>query len=131
MPATFEDLGSLLAAPPLELGTTNWVEVTAEQIGLFEQATGGPVSPYLAVSLTNQFLPALLAVPGASSGVNYGTDSVELGPPLVPGQRIRAAASLVGAVGVAGGVQTTVVIRVEVDGAEPACVVRSLSRWLR
>jgi hypothetical protein len=31
-----------------------------------------------------------------------------------------------------GGVQTTVQIRIEIDGSdEPACVVESLSRWLR
>jgi acyl dehydratase len=88
-------------------------------------------SPYFALSLTNRFLPDLLQVPASSSGVNYGAESVEFGPPLSAGDRVRGAAALVGAAEVKGGVQTTVEIRVEVDGAaEPACVVRSLSRWL-
>lgn len=130
-PATFDDLDRLLSAPPLDLGGTDWVEVTAAEVELFERATGGPVSPYLALSLTNRFLPSLLAVPAASSGVNYGTERADFGPPLAPGDRIRVTAALVAAGEVAGGVQTTVEIRVEVDGGEPACVVHSLSRWLR
>jgi acyl dehydratase len=130
-PAVFDDLDRLLAAPPLDLGATGWVEVTADEVRRFEAATGGPVSPYLALSLTNRFLPSLLSVPAATSGVNYGTDRVELGRPLAPGDRIRMVAHLAAAAEVAGGVQTTVVIRVEVDGSEPACVVHSLSRWLR
>ncbi|HET6966210.1 MAG TPA: hypothetical protein VFH58_15650 [Acidimicrobiales bacterium] len=128
----FTDLADLLSAPPLELGATGWVEVSAAEVADFETATGGPVSPYLALSLTNRFLPDLLQVPAAASGVNYGADSVRFGPVVAEGDRVRAAASLVSASEVSGGIQTTVEIRIEVDGApEPACVVRSLSRWLR
>ena len=39
---------------------------------------------------------------------------------------------LVDATEVPGGVQTTIEIRVEVEGChDPACVVESLSRWMR
>jgi acyl dehydratase len=131
-PATFSDLDDLLAAPPADLGTTDWIELSHPEVSSFEQATHGPVSPYLALSLTNRFLPDLLQVPAASSGVNYGAESVHFGETLSVGDRVRAAASLVAAGEVAGGVQTTVEIRIEVDGGDgPACVVRSLSRWLR
>lgn len=127
----FDDLGELLRAAPLDLGATDWVEVTGRELADFAAATGGPVSGYLAVALTNRFLPGLLAVPAASSGVNYGAESIELGPPLAAGDRVRASARLDAAVEVKGAVQTTVEIAVEVDGApEPACTVRSLSRWL-
>jgi hypothetical protein len=41
------------------------------------------------------------------------------------------AAALREATEVPGGVQTVVEVRVEVEGEpEPACVIRSLSRWL-
>jgi hypothetical protein len=44
---------------------------------------------------------------------------------------VRGTAELVTCEDIAGGVQTTILITVEVDGAnEPACVVESLSRWL-
>lgn len=127
----FTDLGDLLAAPPMDLGATEWFEVSSSELAGFESATGGAVSPYFALSLTNRFLPDLLQVPAAASGVNYGADSVRFGPVPAAGERVRAAAALVAATEVKGGVQTTVEIRIEVEGsAEPACVVHSLSRWL-
>lgn len=131
MTAVYTSLEDLLKAPPFDLGSTEWVVVGAVEISDFEQSVGGAVSPYFALALTNRFLPDLLLVPAAVSGVNYGAESVRFGPPLAPGDRVRGAAALVAADEVKGGVQTTVEIRVEIDGSdEPACVVRSLSRWL-
>ncbi len=128
----FTDLDALLAAPTLDLGVTEWVEISAAEVAGFEAATGAPASPYFALSLTNRFLPELMQVPGAATGVNYGAESARFGAVLQAGARARGAASLVAASAVPGGVQTTVEIRVEVEGwEEPACVVRSLSRWLR
>ena len=130
-PVVFSELDALLAAAPADLGATAWAVVSADEVARFERATGAAPSPYLALSMTNRFLPDLLQVPVASSGVNYGADSVRFGAVLAPGDRVRAAATLVAAAAVTGGVQTTVEVRLEVDGRdEPACVVRSLSRWL-
>lgn len=121
-----------MASAPCDLGVTDWVLLTAPEVEGFERSTGGEVSPYFAVALTNRFLPDLIQVPGASSGVNYGADSVRFGAPLGPGDRVRCSASLVSAKPVDGGVQTAVEVRLEAEGApEPACVVLSLSRWLR
>jgi acyl dehydratase len=130
-PTVFSELDTLLCAAPVDLGATDWSVVSPEALSGFEHAVGGAVSPYFALSLTNRFLPELLQVPAASNGVNYGAESTRFGASLMAGDRVRASASLVAAAAVDGGVQTTVEIRVEVDGsAEPACVVRSLSRWL-
>ena len=131
MTAVYTSLDELLKAPPLDLGATEWVVVGEGEVADFSGSTGGEVTPYFALSLTNRFLPNLLLVPGAASGVNYGAESVSFGRPLVAGDRVRGAAALLRADEVRGGVQTTVEIRVEIDGSdEPACVVRSLSRWL-
>jgi hypothetical protein len=47
------------------------------------------------------------------------------------GSRIRGSGELVACDEVAGGVQTTIRLTVEVEGGDkPACVVDSLSRWL-
>jgi acyl dehydratase len=128
---TFDRLDALMDAPPLDLGCTGWAEVGPADVDRFERATGGPPSGYLALALTNRFLPDLMAVPAASRGVNYGAESVCFGPTLRPGDLVRAAARLVAAVEVDGGVQTEVDVALEVKGApEPACRVRSLSRWL-
>jgi acyl dehydratase len=73
-----------------------------------------------------------MQVRGASSGVNYGTGAIRFAPPVHTGDRIRARATVVDAAAVNGGVQVSVEIRVEAEGRpEPACVVESLSRWLR
>ena len=131
MTAVYASLDELLKAPPLDLGATEWIVIGEGEVAGFAESTQSSGSPYFALSLTNRFLPDLLLVPGAASGVNYGAESVRFGPPLVAGDRVRGSAALVAADEVRGGVQTTVEIRVEVDGSdEPACVVRSLSRWL-
>lgn len=131
-PAVYTDLDTLLSDAPRDLGATGWAEITPGEIAGFEAATSGAVSPYFALSLTNRFLPDLIQVTGAASGVNYGADSIRFGDPLFAGERVRCTASLVQASEVSGGVQTTVEVRVEVEGRqEPACVVESLSRWLR
>lgn len=138
-PVTFAALERLLGAAPLELGATGWATVEEGAVAAFRRATGtdagaggGTVVPALMLlSLTNYFLPQLMQVPAAASGVNYGAESARFGPPARIGQRVRGSATLVAVEPVAGGVQSIVEIRVEVDGeAEPACVVRSLSRWL-
>ena len=135
----FEDLDSLLSAGRRHLGATEWVELTESVIAAFAAATWSPsgdddnvAPPMLLLSLTNRFLPDLLEVRGVSSGVNYGTGPVRFGAPVRAGDRIRAIADLLEASEAPGGVQTTVQIRIEVQGSgEPGCTVESLSRWLR
>lgn len=130
MTTDFDSLDELLAAPPRELGSTGWVTLTAQELADFSASTGA-LSPYLAVALTNRFLPELITVSAASSGVNYGADAIALGPLLNAGDRVRATARLAAAAEVKGGVQTTVAISVDVEGGgDPACTVESLSRWL-
>jgi hypothetical protein len=111
------------------LGTTPWLAIDRERLDQFEASTGS--LDYLALSLTNYFLPQLLEVTGASSGVNYGAESALFGPPLAAGERVRGSAQVLTATAIQGGVQTVIRITVDVDGAsEPACVVDSVSRWL-
>lgn len=138
-PVVFEDLDALLAAAPADLGCAEWYTLTASAIADFSDATGGPppgpeelAPPMMILALTNFFMPQLLEVRGASSGINYGTESVRFNAPARAGDRLRARAFLLRTAEVPGGVQTTVQIRVEIDGSdEPACVVESVSRWLR
>jgi acyl dehydratase len=147
----FESLDEVRAAVGTTLGTSEWIEVTQEQVNLFAEATGdhqwihvdvdratrespfgGPIAHgYLTLSLTNLVLPQVLEVRGVSLGVNYGTGKVRFPAPVPVGTRVRGTAELTACDDIAGGVQTTIVITMEVDGgAKPACVVESLSRWL-
>lgn len=151
MTTTFESFDELQAASGRHLGYSEWLDITQERVDLFAEATGdrqwihvdvdraktespfgGPIAHgYLTLALSNMFLPQLIAVPAAASGVNYGTDRVRFPSPVPVGSRIRAGAEITAVEEVSGGLQTTIVITIEVDGStRPACVIESLSRWL-
>ena len=151
MPTSFTSFDDLRAAVGTHLGFTDWVEVTQERVNLFADATGdhqwihvdveranaespfgGPIAHgYLTLAVSNLFLPQLLEVPAASSGVNYGTGKVRFPAPVPVGSRIRGGAEIAAVDEVNGGLQTTITITVEVERTEkPACVIESLSRWL-
>jgi acyl dehydratase len=148
---SFASLDELRHAAGRHLGWTDWLEITQERVNLFAEATGdhqwihvdverataespfgGPIAHgYLTLSLSNLFLPQLIAVPGASAGVNYGTGKVRFPSPVPVGGRVRGGAEITAVEDIAGGVQTTIVITIEVESAEkPACVIESLSRWM-
>jgi acyl dehydratase len=148
---TINGLDELRAAVGRDLGTSEWLEITQDRVNTFAEATGdhqwihvdveraeaespfgGPIAHgYLTLSLTNLFLPQVIEVTGISSGVNYGVDKVRF-PAAVPvGGRVRGNVRLEAAEDVRGGVQTAMVITVELEGSEkPACIVEAISRWL-
>ncbi len=148
---TINGLDELRAAVGRDLGTSDWLEITQERVNTFADATGdhqwihvdverakaespfgGPIAHgYLTLSLTNLFLPQVVEVTGISSGVNYGVGKARF-PAAVPvGSRVRGHVKLESAEEVRGGVQTTMVITVELEGSEkPACIVEAISRWL-
>jgi acyl dehydratase len=139
------------AAVGTTLGTTDWFEITQERVNQFADATGdhqwihvdveraenespfgGPIAHgYLTLSLTNLVLPEVLEVRGVSMGLNYGTGKVRFPAPVPVGSRVRGTAELTACDDIPGGIQTTIVITMEIEGnAKPACVVESLSRWM-
>lgn len=127
----FTSLDEVRAAVGRRLGVSDWLEIAPDRLERFTAATGDHDCSYLALALTNLFLPQLVEVRGASLGVNYGTGTVRFPAPLLAGSRVRGTAELVACDEIPGGVQTTILITVEVDGGDqPACVVESLSRWL-
>jgi len=152
MPQTvFESLDEVRAAVGTTLGTSDWFEVTQDRVNQFADATGdhqwihvdveratrespfgGPIAHgYLTLSLTNLVLPQVLEVRGVSLGVNYGAGKVRFPAPVPVGSRVRGTAELTACDDIAGGVQTTIVITMELEGGtKPACVVESLSRWI-
>jgi acyl dehydratase len=146
---SLDDLGG---ADGRHLGWTDWIEITQDRVDLFAEATGdhqwihvdperaraespfgGPIAHgYLTLSLSNLFLPQLLEVQGVSAGINYGTGKVRFPSPVPVGSRVRGGAEITAVEEIAGGVQTTITVSIEVEGQDkPACVVESLSRWLR
>jgi acyl dehydratase len=151
MATTFATLDDLRGATGQHLGWTDWIPITQERVNLFAEATGdhqwihvdverataespfgGPIAHgYLTLALSNLFLPELLAVPGAAAGVNYGTGKVRFPSPVPVGCRVRGGAEITAVEEIAGGVQTTITITIQVENQDkPACVIESLSRWL-
>ena len=145
-----DGLDQVKAAVGRDLGTSDWLEISQSRVDQFAEATGdhqwihvdperaaaGPFGGtiahgYLTLSLSNAFLPEIVEVRGVSMGVNYGAGKVRFPAPVLVGSRIRAQATLTDVADVAGGVQTTILITVEIEGgAKPACVVESISRFL-
>src|SRR5947199_380750 len=109
-----DGVDALQKATGTHLGYSDWLEITQDRIDGFADATGdhqwihvdperakdGPFGTtiahgYLTLALTNLLLPQLLQVPGATMGINYGTDRVRFPAPVPVGSRIRMSSELV------------------------------------
>jgi acyl dehydratase len=146
----FDDLAAVQAAVGRHLGHSDWLEITQDRIDRFAEATGdhqwihvdperakdGPFGTtiahgYLTLSLSNLFLPQIVEVRGVSMGVNYGTGKVRFPAPVPVGSRVRGGAELAAVSEIPGGVQTTMVVTIEIEGGtKPACVIEAISRYL-
>jgi len=150
MPTSFDSPAALLSAVGADLGTTDWITITQEQIDKFADATldhqwihvdverakqgpfGAPIAHgYLTMSLASHFLAQLVRVGGISMGVNYGVEKVRFPSPVPVGSRLRGRGEVMDAKEVPGGVQATVRVTIEREGSDkPAAVVDTVSRYL-
>ena len=77
-------------------------------------------------------LPDLISVDNISMGINYGTNKVRFPNPVRVGSQIRGTAEVAEVTEIPGGVQVIIKVVVEIEGEEkPACVVESVTRYLR
>jgi acyl dehydratase len=130
-PTVLDGPRAVRAAVGTHLGHSPWLLLTTEHVAGFRRATGDPDATFLPLALSNHFLPQIVEVTGFSAGINYGTGAVALGPRIDTDDRVRGAVRLVAADELPGGLQTTMLVTVEIDGRdEPACTIESLSRWL-
>ena len=132
-----------------------WLEIDQQRIDAFAVATGdqqwihtdperaAKESPYGTTIahgyLTLSLLPYLTesnapgfferTYPGMHLRLNYGLDRVRFPAPVPAGSRIRAHTTLSGVEQVAGAVQFSYLISVEIEGNQkPACVAEFLAR---
>jgi acyl dehydratase len=132
-----------------DLGYTDWVEITQQQVNTFADATGdhqwihvdperakdGPFGApiahgFLTLSLAETFWTELLEVEGVTTKVNYGLDKVRFISPVKVGARVRMNAVVAEVTEIGGGYQLTVDQTIEIDGAtKPAVVARGLYRF--
>lgn len=141
----------LPAAVGRTFGPTDWLTIEQSRVDQFAEATGdhqwihtdpeaaksGPFGAtiahgYLTLSLSSYFAPQLIEVDGISMGINYGVDKVRFPSPVLVGTRIRAGAEIIDVTPIEGGFQVKTKFTVEQEATgKPACIIESVSRYLR
>jgi acyl dehydratase len=135
-------LAELEGATDRELGTSDWHEITQEQIDQFADATGdhqwihvdpeaaanGPFGTtvahgYLTLSMLPMMLSEVVSVSDAVMGVNYGTEKVRFTSPVPSGSRVRLHAKLARAERRGPSVVWAVGVQVEIEGQEKPALV--------
>ena len=146
---TVEGVEGVHALVGQHLGHSDWVTITQEQVNQFAEATGdhqwihvdperakkespfgGPIAHgYLTLSLIPMLMPQILEIKGFKMGVNYGTEKVRFPSPVPVGSRVRAGATLDSVTPIDGGLQMSVTVTIEVEGAsKPSMVATTVSR---
>ncbi|MEU4392869.1 MaoC family dehydratase [Kribbella sp. NPDC023855] len=148
---TFTGVDEVVHAVGTQLGETEWLEITQEQVNQFAAATGdhqwihvdvdraakGPYGGtiahgYLTLSLIARFGEELFSVEGVTAKLNYGVNKVRFPSPVPVGSRVRAGASIAGAQETAAGVQVSLQWVIELEGStKPACVAETVVLLVR
>jgi acyl dehydratase len=137
---TFHTIEELRQAVGQEAFVTDWVLIDQKRIDLFAQATDDPqwihVDPvraakespfgctiahgFLTLSLLGRFYDQHMALPFCKMGINY---------PVKVDRSVRGRFVLAKLEDIAGGVQMTFSVTIEIQGEErPACVAESVVR---
>ncbi len=135
-----------------EVGVSDWVQVTQEDVDLFARATGDhqwihtdperskTESPYggtiahgyFTLSLAPRLRSEILEVLDKKMTINYGLNKLRFPAPLPVGAKVRMRAWLYSVEEIKGGLSTVWKLVFEVEGQEkPACVAEALYRYLR
>ncbi|MFN5095648.1 MAG: MaoC family dehydratase [Limnohabitans sp.] len=146
---TFATLSDLAACVGQQVATSDWVEITQQQVNQFAEATGdhqwihvdeerarqGPFGApiahgFLTLSLLSQFFDKTINVLAKTMGVNYGLNKVRFMAPVPVGSRLRAQLLLHSATPIdSGGLQLQWNVTVEREGSDkPVCAAESLVR---
>jgi acyl dehydratase len=144
-----QDLDGIRALAGQDLGRSDWLQISQEQVQLFADATGdqqwihvdperakdGPFGGtiahgYLTLALIIPLFNELLELRGVRMSVNYGLEKVRFPSPVPVGSKLRLAGQVVSVEDVNGdGVQMLLDFTIEVDGQDkPACVARAVYR---
>jgi acyl dehydratase len=140
--------GELKDAEGQILGTSDWYEVTQQDIDTFADVTGdhqwihvdverakqtpfgGTIAHgYYTLSLAPRFTQQILRFEGFAFAVNYGLNRVRFPAPLPVGERVRMTAKLGDLDDIPGGVQIMLELTFEREaGGKPVCVAETIAR---
>lgn len=145
---SFASTEELVAAVGRELGPTDWVEISQDDVGKFADASRAHqwihvdpdrarrespfgttvVHGYLTLSLATYFLEELFEVDGFGLGVNYGLERVRFPDHVPVGSRLRVRGELLDARPHGDGIRTVVRLAYECEGrSQPPCVADVVS----
>jgi acyl dehydratase len=130
------------------LGTSDWHEVTQQDINTFADVTGdhqwihidverakqtpfgGTIAHgYYTLSLAPRFTDQVMRLEGFAFAINYGLNRVRFPAPLPVGERVRMSAKLANLEDIPGGVQMTLELTFEREGGgKPVCVAETVAR---
>ncbi|MEI6446578.1 MAG: MaoC family dehydratase [Actinomycetes bacterium] len=140
-------LDDLRARVGQELGTSDWVQITQEDVNKFAEVTGDNqwihvdperaaqtplggtiVHGYFTLSLLPKFAYETYTMEGISFAMNYGSDKVRFLSPVPTGSKLRCRSELTSIEDRNGGVLMKVTSTIEIEGSEkPACVAETLT----
>lgn len=140
--ATTIPFADLAEARDVDLGTSDWLEITQEMVDQFADATldhqwihvdhekaqagpfGGTIAHgFLTLSLLPYLVGDMLVVPETTMGVNYGLDKLRLTAPVPVGSRVRAKGTLAGCEARGPGMMCRIEVTIEIEGAEKPALV--------
>jgi len=148
--STTTTMAELPSLKGTELGTSEWFEVTQQNVNLFAEATGdhqwihvdverataespfgGPIAHgYLTLSMIVPLFWQIFTVSDASLVVNYGLNKVRFPAPVPVGAKVRMTATLADVEEVKGGLQLTLAAVIEREGGEkPVCIAEPVYRY--
>jgi acyl dehydratase len=145
---TINGLEELRKAEGDVLGTSDWHQVTQDEVDTFADVTGdhqwihvdverarqtpfgGTIAHgYFTLSLAPRFADQIMRLDGFAFALNYGLNKVRFPAPLPVGQRVRMTSRLSKLDDIPGGAQITFENTFEVEGGEkPVCVAESVAR---
>ncbi|HEY0688025.1 MAG TPA: MaoC family dehydratase [Kribbella sp.] len=151
MAKTFTGVDEVAHAVGTQLGETEWLEITQEQVNQFADATGdhqwihvdvekaakGPYGGtiahgYLTLSLIARFGNELFSIEGVTAKLNYGVNKVRFPAPVPVGARVRASASIADAQETPSGVQVSLQWVIDIENStKPACVAETVVLLVR
>ena len=149
MTTTVHGIDEFHALKGTHLGYSDWHPIDQERVNRFADATddqqwihvdpdraaGGPFGGtiahgYLTLSLAPVLLHDVLHVEGMRLGVNYGCNKVRFPSPVKVGSKLRLGAEVADVEDVEGGVQVTLDLVLETEGApKPSCVAQVVYRY--
>ncbi len=141
------DLAGLADRVGQDIGTSDWMVVSQQQINSFADATGDHqwihvdvaraavetpfqstiAHGFLTLSLLSALLRRTVTVNGLRMAINYGLNRVRFVSPVPAGARIRAQVTLSAVTAVEGGWQAAWTITVEREHGDKPCLV---AEWL-